>query len=415
MHRLMLISFAFLLATQTSIAQSAIILGPEAEAAGLTLTQVATNLDFPMGMTPLPDGSLLVATNPSSDGVFYTSDGQLLRLFDSDGDGSLDQETPLAEDLPGGLVAVVRFGEIVAATSSEYGNEQIMFFRRGDRWRDPLTQIDDIRLNFINSGHQSYGLAVRPNPDDPDQFDLFFNIGAAGNDTAGPDVQTSGAIDDVLTTASVYMVTIRDTGDVLTFSDTTLIATGLRNGTTMAIQPGTGDLWIGENGIDGLDDPNISFSADELNIVPAAQIGKDVIDFGFPDAYIDYTTGDSVGPETQFVAFLPTSDGKSEGVAGITFAPGSFPEPFAGGVLAGFHGRFDETGLTNTENPLLWINPATGEILVIVSNDSEGIGHLDSMVAVGDTVYIADFCDASMVGAINGCGSIYAIRNTDYE
>ena len=179
MHRLMLISFAFLLATQTSIAQSAIILGPEAEAAGLTVTQVATNLDFPMGMTPLPDGSLLVATNPSSDGVFYTSDGQLLRLFDSDGDGSLDQETPLAEDLPGGLVAVVRFGEIVAATSSEYGNEQIMFFRRGDRWRDPLTQIDDIRINFINSGHQSYGLAVRPNPDDPEQFDIFFKIGAA--------------------------------------------------------------------------------------------------------------------------------------------------------------------------------------------------------------------------------------------
>jgi hypothetical protein len=284
-----------------------------------------------------------------------------------------------------------------------------MFFRRGERWRDPLTQIDAIRLNFINVGHQSYALAVRPNPGNDAAFDLFFNIGAAGNDVAGPSVQASRAIDDVLTSATVYMVTVTAAGESLEFGDAVLIATGLRNGTTLAVQPGTGDLWIGENGIDGKDDPNISFSADELDIVPAASIGTEVIDFGFPDSYIDYATGAAVGQQTVFVSFLPMEDGKSEGVAGITFVPESFPAPFGGGVLAGFHGRFDETGLTNTENPLLWIEPTTAERLVIVSNDSTGIGHLDSMTTSGDVVYIADFCNASMVGAIEGCGVIYAL------
>ena len=408
--RSMLLIVGWLAIVPVVSAQEAIVPGPEASAANLTLMEVASGLDFPMGMTVLPDGSLLVATNPSTDGVFYDSQGQLLRLKDSDGDGSLDQQTILADNLPGGLVAVVQFGEIVVATSSQYGNEQIMFFRRGEHWRDPLTELTAIRLNFVNSGHQSYGLAVRPNPDDDAAFDLFFNIGAAGNDEAGPAVQASGAIDDLLTSATVYMVTVTDTSDDLTFGDAVLVATGLRNGTTLAIQPGTGDLWIGENGIDGMDDPNISYSADELNIVPADKIGIDVLDFGFPGAFIDYATGKAVGPETQFVAFLPTADGKSEGVAGITFLPKTFPTPFAGNVLAGFHGRFDETGLTNTENPLLSIDPKTGEIQVVVSNDSQAIGHLDSMTTDGTIVYVADFCNASMIGALEGCGVIYVLE-----
>ena len=68
----------------------------------------------------------------------------------------------------------------MVATSAQSGNEQIMFFRRGEHWRDPLVQIDSIRLIFSNALHQSYGLATRPNPENKNAFDLVFNIGAGG-------------------------------------------------------------------------------------------------------------------------------------------------------------------------------------------------------------------------------------------
>ncbi|HRA47374.1 MAG TPA: hypothetical protein PK819_04810, partial [Thermomicrobiales bacterium] len=381
---LLTILLTLVLIMPTAQAAAGVELSPFATDAGLTMTQVADQLAFPMGMAVLPDDSLLVATSPSATGNFYDSTGTLLRLADTDGDGSLDGQTILAENLPGSLVAVARSGEIVIATSAAYGNEQIMFFRRGSHWSGPLTLLTRITLSFKGAMHQSYGLAVRPDPADATAFDLFFNIGAAGNDIAGPSVQAGGAITDLLTSASIYMIRISDSGSALTFSPAELIATGLRNGTTIAIQPSTGDLWIGENGIDGMDIPTISFSADELDIVRSADIGQKVIDFGFPDHYIDYATGTPVGDQTQFVAFLPIDGSHSEGVAGITFVPASFPQAVAGGVLAGFHGQFDETGIANDENPLLWVDAKTGDRQVIVTNDSTAVGHLDSMTAGKD-------------------------------
>ena len=109
---------------------------------------------------------------PAGAFVFYDSTGELVRLFDSDSDGMLDDRRALISDLPGSLVAVARHGDIVIATSAQGGNEQIMFFRRGEHWRDPLTPLTAIRLRFRNAMHQSYALATRPNPDNPDAFDL---------------------------------------------------------------------------------------------------------------------------------------------------------------------------------------------------------------------------------------------------
>src|SRR5690348_7811054 len=118
MIRLPLILAAILpLLASTVAAQEAVILSPRATEAGLTLTEVARDLAFPMGMTPLPDGSLLVATSPSASGNFYDSTGELVRLFDSDDDGTLDDRRALISDLPGSLVAVARHGDIVIATS----------------------------------------------------------------------------------------------------------------------------------------------------------------------------------------------------------------------------------------------------------------------------------------------------------
>jgi glucose/arabinose dehydrogenase len=377
------------------------------------IDQVVSGLAFPMGMTILPDNSLLVATSPSETGTYFNSTGALLRLVDSDEDGSLDQQSTLIDGLPGSLVAVARFGDIVIATSAQAGSEQIMFFRRGAHWKDPLTQLTSIDFAFVSQEHQSYALAVRKSQSSDDAFDLFFNIGSAGNDETGPQVQTSGAISDTLESASIYMVTVSDNGTDLTFGNAIQIAKGLRNGTTLALSPSSGDLWIGENGIDGFSNPTVSFSADELDVVKEADIGKRVIDFGFPTAYIDYASGKPVGEVTDTVDFLPLDGSESEGVAGITFVPDTFPGLLAGGIIAGFHGQFDETGIQNEENPLLWVNISTGEKFDLISNDSPGVGHLDSMTAGDDVVYVADFCDGSMSGSVDGCGIIYALRPID--
>ena len=59
------------------------------------------------------------------------------------------------------------------------------------------------------------------------------------------------------------------------------IASGLRNAASMAIDPVTGDLYFADNGIDGNDGSDKGWSTDELNRIPAAQIGGAVENFGF--------------------------------------------------------------------------------------------------------------------------------------
>ena len=409
MHRLFALIVLFpLVGPISSTAQEEMLLHPRATGQGVVLTKVADQLAFPIGMTPLPDGSLLVATSPSATGNFFASTGELVRLFDTDGDGSLDDRRTLAGDLPGSLVAVARSGNLVIATSAQGGNEQIMFFRRGERWRDPLIPVETIRLHFQGALHQSYALATRPNPDDAAAFDLVFNIGAAGYDAGGSDVGFDGIISGTLAPSSLYLMTVIVNGDRIDFGEPIQIATGLRNASALAFHPESGDLWIGENGIDGLDNPIVAFSADELNVIPAARIGTEMVDFGFAEAYINYASGDVIGDESHAVAFRPIAGSEAEGIAGIVFVPGSFPADLAGGILAGFHGQFDLTGIANEENPVRWVNVETSEQFHLISNDSVAIGHLDSMTATDDAIYIADFCNASMTSS-EACGVIYRL------
>ena len=111
---------------------------------------------------------------------------------------------------------------------------------------------------------------------------------------------------------SVYRVTLTDRGGRVTGSNLTRIATGLRNAAGFAIHPETGDLYLQDNGIDGFSDSNEPHSADELNIIPAAQIGGKIEDFGFPFNHVRYRTGRVVGGGIQpWVAFQPLPDPKT--------------------------------------------------------------------------------------------------------
>src|SRR5262249_52254702 len=151
------------------------------------------------------------------------------------------------------------------------------------------------------------------------------------------------------------------------FSNLRQIASGLRNAASLAFDPVAGDLYIADNGIDGNEGGNEAWSTDELNKIPAAQIGGAVEYFGFPavvngqlvSSYVKTIDrpGDPVtvvNPDVgiqPLVAFQPLSDSvltaegsESEGASGFVWSPPLFPAGLNRGVFIGFHGLFNQGG-----------------------------------------------------------------------
>jgi glucose/arabinose dehydrogenase len=389
---------------------------PRIDPAAFRVTVFARRLFFPMGMTSLPDGSLLVAESvPNAGDGFFDSTGELVRFVDSKGDGGADDAgTVLASDLPGTLVAVARGGSLLFVTSAEAGRESISVLRRGKTWHDPLSLVGAIDFRFDNFEHQTYGLAVRPYAAKGRRYELYFNVGASGNDTAGRTVDLSGLVTATLADAALYRVGVEDTGDAVTVSPPTTIATGLRNAAAFAFDPRTGDLLITDNGIDTPSDPQEGFSADELDRIPAAAIGRQPADFGFPDSYVAYRTGTIVGHRGSLpaIAFQPIAGSESKGAAGIAIAPPAFPNGLNAGIFVGFHGQWDAVGRANKANPVVYADLATGRTLDFIANDDPNVGHIDDLLSTQDTLFAADLCGgagASIAGS-DPCGTIYEIR-----
>src|SRR5262249_9170756 len=151
-------------------------------------------------------------------------------------------------------------------------------------------------------------------------------------------------------------VTIHDQSGTPVLSNLTLLATGLRNAASLAIDPNTGNLYFADNGIDGNDFGNEAWSTDELDEIPASQIGNSVEYFGFPEVingqlqYSYHKTIDRPGdPETvvnpsvgvqPLIAFQPLPDSvlttegsESEGPSGFALSPPGFPAGLNQGVF----------------------------------------------------------------------------------
>jgi hypothetical protein len=215
---------------------------------------------------------------------------------------------------------------------------------------------------------------------------------------------------------SIYKVTLIDHGDSVSGSAPERIARGLRNPAGFAFHPLTGDLYFEDNGIDGLVDPDEPLSADELNLIARDDIGGDVEDFGFPENYIRYRTGEFVGGQgiPPLVTFEPLPDpstgSESEGPSEISFGPPGFPAELRGGIFIGFHGRFNLGGIANEENPLVYVDLETLEYFHFVANDEPGVGHLDGLLAVGDSLFVADLAASGSVSTGAGSGAIYQVK-----
>src|SRR5258708_39192390 len=132
-------------------------------------------------------------------------------------------------------------------------------------------------------------------------------------------------------------------------------ASVVRHPAGCAYQPSTGDLYVEDNVIDGLVDPDEPLSADELNFIARTNLGGATEYFGFPSNYTEYRTGKLFGGSgiQPLIAFQPLPNPlpghESEGPNDIVFAPPGFPDGLNVGIFLGFHGRFNLGGGNNSK------------------------------------------------------------------
>ncbi|MBL9174263.1 MAG: hypothetical protein JNL10_12065 [Verrucomicrobiales bacterium] len=396
--------------------------GPGVNPADFRITTFASGLDHPVGMVALDDGSLLVALNSGKS--FWTSSGALVRFVDADRDGVADGPgTVLISGLPGGQTSLKRWGTLFFVTGQGSG-KPITLLRAGASPADPLTRIGSITINYPAGSwsHPHSSLGVHPTPGDPASVDLFFQLGSKANITSTTaratltNDQVPGATGS-LEGDSIYRITLSDLASGVSASNLTRIARGLRNPAGFAFEPGTGDFYFEDNGIDGLVNVNEPTSADELNRIPAADLGGTVEDFGFPGTYTTYRTGTVVGGAgiQPLIAFQPLPDpltgSESEGPNDIAFAPPGFPPGLNRGIFVGFHGRFSAGGLANEENPLVYADPATGQYFHFIGNNEPDVGHLDGLLATTTSLFVADIAPKGDIGSGGGTGIIYQIQS----
>lgn len=394
------------------------ITGPGVDPAQFKMTTFATGLNYPVGMVELADGSVLVGV---SNGAFFGStSGQILRLEDTNHDGVSDTRTVVANNVPGGGLSSLRHAGNLFFTTGQGSGKPISIYRGGATPADPLTLVGSIQISYPAGGwlHPHSALAVRETPGVPNSYDLFFQVGSKinfGKTTATVNMTSNIGISGALAGDAIHKITITDNGAGLSGSGLQQIATGLRNAAGMAFQPGTGDLYLEDNGIDGFVQAIEPESADELNMISADQIGGAIEDFGFPDNYIKYRTNQFVGggDTPPLVAYqpIPMPNGKEgEGPNDIVFAPANFPEPLRNGVFVGMHGQFSSGGNANEENPLIFTNLKDKTYFQFISTDEPKVGHLDGLMATADSLYIADISIQGGFGGTNG-GAIYKIQS----
>jgi hypothetical protein len=177
----------------------------------------------------------------------------------------------------------------------------------------------------------------------------------------------------------------------------------------MAIDPATGDLYFEDNGIDGPTfDPQLS--ADEINRIPAADVGRVVPDFGFASDYIRLSDGVRVGSgATQPVDAFPLGPSfNAQGPNDIAFAPAAFPRELNRGIFVGFFGKFGSGGVANDQNPVVFYDLRRDRHFEIVDNDLPGIGHPVGLLSTADSVFISDMASAGPFA--NGGGVIYQVQ-----
>lgn len=298
---------------------------------GYSITAIATDLEIPRQTLILPNGDILIAEGRGGNapisrpkdviaayikakGTTSVESGNRLTLLrDGDGDGTYEDRTVFAENLnaPYGLALVG--GDLYVANQDAL----VRFdYREGQtRAGGPPAKVTDLP-SAINH-HWTKALAAGP-----DGRFLYVGIGSNSN------ITERGMAAEV-DRAMLWQVDAR-TGAHRPY------ATGLRNPTALAFQPGTDQLWVVVNERDELG-PNLV--PDYLTSVREGGF------YGWPYSYWGQNVDQRVRPQDpQKVesAIVPDySLGSHVAALGLDFSTPAMGADFAEGVFIGEHGSWN--------------------------------------------------------------------------
>ena len=298
---------------------------------GYAITAIATNLAIPRQTLILPNGDILVAEGRGGSapklqpkdivagyvkakGTSPVKGGNRLTLLrDADGDGRYEMQTVFAEDLnaPYGLALVD--GRLYVANQDAL--VRFDYVEGATRANGPPVKVTDLP-SAINH-HWTKALAASA-----DGRFLYVGIGSNSN-------ITERGMDAEVDRAMVWEV------DAVTGAHRPY-ATGLRNPTALAIQPGTGQLWAVVNERDEIG-PNLV--PDYLTSVREGGF------YGWPYSYWGQTVDPRARPQDPNKVAMAISPDYSLGshvaALGVAFSNASMGEEFAAGVFVGEHGSWN--------------------------------------------------------------------------
>ena len=378
-------------------------------AGSLTVSTVASGLSFPYSMQVLSDGSVLAGVSvPNSSNDYLSASGGLVNI-PSPGGSPVTVLTGLPYPVQGVRELTPN---LLAISEAGTGGTQIAFVSPGATPTSQYSTLGTINFTPSNPGEIfNMTLATRPTPGQPGSYDILFSMNGDTDHTQSANYATlSGLTTGMLPYNSIGMVTVTPTAGSPTVSNFREVATGLRDTAGMVFD-NSGNLYLTDN---GWDIPNTTTpqSADELNFMPEADIGTTILNYGFPDNYVQYDTGTFIGGQDTppLVAFQPLNSVQSLGVSEMALAPADFPTGLNNGLFIAFYGEWEQGGVNNQTGPLLYYDFGTQTYEDIILAGQPGIGHIASLVSTGNALYIADMNSTGQIRSSPQDGIIYEIQ-----
>ncbi|UPQ82076.1 sorbosone dehydrogenase family protein [Pseudomonas knackmussii] len=296
-----------------------------------TVTAIATDLKVPRQTLVLPNGDILVAEGKGGNapklkpkdviagyikaqGNTSVKGGDRLTLLrDADGDGTYELQTVFADDLNAPYGLAFHDGNLYVANQDSvvrFAYEEGQTEASGEP-----TKVTDLPSEINH--HWTKAMTISP-----DGQYLYVGIGSNSN-------ITERGMDAEVDRAMVWQIDA-ETGAHKPY------ATGLRNPTALAIQPGSGELWAVVNERDELGE----------NLVPDYLTSvKEGGFYGWPYSYWGQNVDDRVRPQDpDKVAAAITPDyalGSHVAALGVDFSIPELGEQFADGVFVGEHGSWN--------------------------------------------------------------------------
>ena len=296
-----------------------------------SVTAIATDLKVPRQTLVLPNGDILVAEGKGGNapklkpkdviagyikaqGNTSVKGGDRLTLLrDADGDGTYELQTVYADDLNAPYGLAFHDGNLYVANQDSlvrFSYEEGQTEASGEP-----TKVTDLPSEINH--HWTKAMTISP-----DGQYLYVGIGSNSN-------ITERGMDAEVDRAMVWQIDA-ETGAHKPY------ATGLRNPTALAIQPGSGELWAVVNERDELGE----------NLVPDYLTSvKEGGFYGWPYSYWGQNVDDRVRPQDpDKVAAAITPDyalGSHVAALGVDFSIPELGEQFADGVFVGEHGSWN--------------------------------------------------------------------------